>query len=541
MPYNGAGSFSPPSSSFPAVPDTLIESAKYNAVVSDVATGLSTAITKDGQTTVTANIPMNGFKMTNLGSATARTDSSNLGNIIDGTGVYIASVGGTQDDITLLPSPAIAAYTAGQTFRFVAASTNIGPVTVAVSGLTAKAVTKNGTVALVAGDIVAGALVTITYDGTRFIITGEVLNGLYLPISGGTLTGNLLFSDALFDIGASGATRPRDLFLSRNAAVGGAATVGSTLAVTGAATFSSTVSGTAAGALTPRGHLWGLTLSNNAGDATNDIDIAVGECVSDDTTAANRALIELTSGLTKQLDAVWAVGTNAGMLATGAAIANTTYHVFLILRPDTGVVDLAADSSATGANITANTDAAYTKKRRIGSILRESAAIVPFIQDGDEFQRQTGVANASSVNPGTSAITQTLSVPVGITVQAKLDVYLTSPTTAASNAYFSDISAADIVPSGTTGVQVISITATGNSTGAAAEIRVRTNTLPCHLGARTASNLRRPSINSSRISQPQRSRSKTINRLILKCKKKPAKRSWITMTSCGMCRHNLIT
>lgn len=46
--------------------------------------------------------------------------------------------------------------------------------------------------------------------------------GLYLPLAGGTLTGNLLFSaDNSFDIGASGATRPRDLFLGRNALISG--------------------------------------------------------------------------------------------------------------------------------------------------------------------------------------------------------------------------------------------------------------------------------------------------------------------------------
>jgi hypothetical protein len=45
---------------------------------------------------------------------------------------------------------------------------------------------------------------------------------LYLPLAGGTLTGNLLFStDNTRDIGASGATRPRDFFLGRNLNVGG--------------------------------------------------------------------------------------------------------------------------------------------------------------------------------------------------------------------------------------------------------------------------------------------------------------------------------
>lgn len=40
-----------------------------------------------------------------------------------------------------------------------------------------------------------------------------------------TITSHLLFTDATYDIGASGATRPRDLFLSRNAVVGGTLSV----------------------------------------------------------------------------------------------------------------------------------------------------------------------------------------------------------------------------------------------------------------------------------------------------------------------------
>ena len=58
----------------------------------------------------------------------------------------------------------------------------------------------------------------------RTLVAGDIpsLSGSYLPIGGGTLTGNLLFTDAMFDIGASGATRPRNIFLSGNSTVGGA-------------------------------------------------------------------------------------------------------------------------------------------------------------------------------------------------------------------------------------------------------------------------------------------------------------------------------
>jgi len=41
----------------------------------------------------------------------------------------------------------------------------------------------------------------------------------------GTVNSNLLFTDATYDIGATGATRPRDLFLSRNLTVGGTLTL----------------------------------------------------------------------------------------------------------------------------------------------------------------------------------------------------------------------------------------------------------------------------------------------------------------------------
>lgn len=179
MAFNGSGSFSAPGASFPAVASTLIESAKYNAVINDIATGLSTCILKDGTQTVTANIPFGGFKLTGVGPATARTDAATLANNQDGTGVYVGTVGGTADVITLTPSPAITSYVAGQRFSFIASGANTTNVTVAISSLSAKAITKNGTTALAAGDIPSGALVSITYDGTQFQLSPQTktLNG----------------------------------------------------------------------------------------------------------------------------------------------------------------------------------------------------------------------------------------------------------------------------------------------------------------------------------------------------------------------------
>jgi hypothetical protein len=137
------------------------------------------------------------------------------------------------------------------------------------------------------------------------------------------------------------------------------------------------------------------------------------------------------------------------MRASGAAIANTTYHIFLIKRPDTGAVDIAADTSATGANITANTDAAYTKWRRIGSIIRLAGAIVPFVQDDKSFTLLVPSGYISASNPGTAAITHTCAVPVGIRVQVLLSVVGRSSLEAHNpvGIFVSDLSITDSTPS----------------------------------------------------------------------------------------------
>lgn len=157
----------------------------------------------------------------------------------------------------------------------------------------------------------------------------------------------------------------------------------------------------------PPGHLYGLTLANNGADATNDIDISTGSAASDGTTPA---LMTLASSLTKRLDAAWAVGSGNGGLDTGS-IANGTYHVWLIQRSDTSVVDALFSASATSPTMPTN----YDRKRRIGSIIRESGAIVAFTQIGDYFYR-TPVTDRSSVAAAASTLF-TISVPTGIVVQ----------------------------------------------------------------------------------------------------------------------------
>lgn len=75
MSFNGSGVFVINSTGQPVSASTLIEASVFNAFTADVATGLSTAITKDGQTTVTTNLPMAGYKFTGLGAGSTAGQS----------------------------------------------------------------------------------------------------------------------------------------------------------------------------------------------------------------------------------------------------------------------------------------------------------------------------------------------------------------------------------------------------------------------------------------------------------------------------------
>jgi len=87
MSYNGSGTFVINSTGQPVVAGTIISSATFNALTADLATGLTTAITKDGQTATTARIPFaQGI------NSTLVTDASSVstGSIFTAGGVGIA-------------------------------------------------------------------------------------------------------------------------------------------------------------------------------------------------------------------------------------------------------------------------------------------------------------------------------------------------------------------------------------------------------------------------------------------------------------------
>jgi hypothetical protein len=192
-----------------------------------------------------------------------------------------------------------------------------------------------------------------------------------------------------------------------------------------------------------------MTLSNN-GTATSTFLVFPGAVSSDDLLVNDKVLISNTSTKTKTL-AAWAVGNNTGCLDTGTVAAFTFYHVYVITRVDTGVVDILCSVSGPASTTQPTMPTNYTKKQRLGAIRTTwfgtpGAEIYPFTQIGRTFRWAT-VSTTLDVNnatPGTNAVAATLSVPNGVFVEALLNCV----TANTGQIYATPLFASDEAPAG---------------------------------------------------------------------------------------------
>ena len=135
----------------------------------DFASGLTNVICKDGQTTITANLPMAGFRHTGAGAATAAGHYARVNEVQDGSLLYGGTAGGTADALTIATVPTFTAYATGMALRFKSgASPNTGAATLQANGIASpKAIQLDGA-ALAAGQIEASKFYDVIYDGTAF-------------------------------------------------------------------------------------------------------------------------------------------------------------------------------------------------------------------------------------------------------------------------------------------------------------------------------------------------------------------------------------
>lgn len=195
--------------------------------------------------------------------------------------------------------------------------------------------------------------------------------------------------------------------------------------------------------LTPRGYIFGLKLANNGADATNDIDIAAGEAQAE----SHDEVMTLAGTIVKQIDAAWAVGTNAGGMNTGAVANATWYEVHLIKRLDTGVVDVMFTTTANRATLPTN----YTKQRRIGWIRRGTATNLAFTQVEDSFTLTTQV-NDVSATCTTTATAVTLTAPPNSIARFRAIAVSTTSVNATASLVFSEIVEGNVTPAQATGI-----------------------------------------------------------------------------------------
>lgn len=212
----------------------------------------------------------------------------------------------------------------------------------------------------------------------------------------------------------------------------------------------------------------GLTWSNNVADATNDIDIAAGSAR--DATDATDLI--LSSAITKQSDATWAVGTNAGCLDSGA-VGNNDYYIWLIKRSDTAVVDALCSLSSTSPTMPTN----YDYKRLIGWFKRSGGTIVAFKTyetegGGIEFLWDAPRLDIDLANTlTTSRRTDALSVPLNFSTTASLNVFITDASSTQNYLYSPDQS--DQAPSTT--ASPLHTVLNGTGTAMTSNISVRTS------------------------------------------------------------------
>ena len=166
MARNGSGTYSLPAGN-PVTTGTTISSTWANNTLNDIGSAMTASLAYDGQTVPVANLPMGSYIHTGVGNATARTNYAAAGQVQDSTFQYLTSVSGT-NTITALAPLSMGTLVAGQTFRFIVAATNTSSVTLNINSIGAKSITKNGTTALTANDILINSVVEVIYDGTQF-------------------------------------------------------------------------------------------------------------------------------------------------------------------------------------------------------------------------------------------------------------------------------------------------------------------------------------------------------------------------------------
>lgn len=188
MPRNGSGTYNLPAGN-PVVSGSLIQAAWANTTLADLAAALTNSLSSDGQTVPTANLPMGGFRFTNVGAATAAAHVALASQVQAGSFNVVTTVAGGPAAYTGALPLATVTFSVGQTIIFVPNVTSDPLVTLAINGGTANSVLNADGGAIADDALLAGSTYLLVWDGAAWRTNSG--NGVFLPLAGGKLTGNL--------------------------------------------------------------------------------------------------------------------------------------------------------------------------------------------------------------------------------------------------------------------------------------------------------------------------------------------------------------
>jgi hypothetical protein len=304
---------------------------------------------------------MGTYAHTNVGNATARTMYASAGQVQDSTLTYLTSVAGT-NAITASAPIVMTAYAAGQTFRFIASASNTGATTININSIGLKSITRDGTTALVAGDLVSGGAYQLIYDGTQFQLTNS---------------SNASVQVTSFSAGTTG--------LTPSTATTGAITLGGTLNVANGGTGVTTSTGSGANVLGTGPTITGAALNGTLGATTPSTVSATSVTVNGGTFGAATFTTNSVDGL--------AIGGKTGS-TSDFSLYNPAGSVQLLRNP-TGTSNLVFGNNV-GLGVTPSAWNASVKALQVGS----AGSLYSYISGANN----TAVANNAVFNSGGSQV-----------------------------------------------------------------------------------------------------------------------------------------
>ena len=379
MAYNGSGTFERPVA--PYVFDTVISETDMNTEMDGIATGLTNAVTRDGQSPALANLPMGSYLHTNVGAATGQTNYARADQVQKGTFNYLTSVGGTADAITATAAISMSSYTTGQLFWLLPGSSNtaVDP-TLNVNAIGAGTITKFGGGALVAGDIRQNWPAVLQRTASGF----ELLNPY--TVAAGQMQANSVSTAAIQDsavptekINDKAVTLPKMADLAASKLIGRAtASTGVPEAVGLGNGLEMDPSATALRVPANKNPIQG---------SVKALKIVSADAGTSSIVTADAVTLEDTDGFSRRFQTVSETinlsASGANGLDTGTVAAATWYYLWLIGKTD-GTIDGLASASSTAPTMPSG----YTFKALIGAVRTKtgSAVILGSIQYGRTVQ-----------------------------------------------------------------------------------------------------------------------------------------------------------